>query len=380
MPGLWNLADRGTLLAWHVAFLMLPGCGGNEFQAATNQGGMGGDSGAAGAGDGGALAGTAGSGEAGTASGGGGTGSTECKCPSGSYCLDASTDCKACSALNRLRFGPPERLTTISNLPRYPRAGGTGTDLLYQATGMGLRYTTDASTSAGSAVAHTTARDAAPLLLAKEVTSLGDEGAAFNFAFDREELERRELILGKWSSGALQSVTPAPAPFNDGASSNYQLAVAQAQEPGATPRAYWLSDRSLLRRAAAPAAPSPQLLTALLADGSEPEQVGLSVAGCEAPVTPTEALAPWVTPDGGALFFSHDGTCPPAEPDAAADLDLYAAMLVTATGQLAASATRLQDVNSPANERDPSFSADMCQLYFASDRDGELALYRAERR
>jgi Tol biopolymer transport system component len=40
----------------------------------------------------------------------------------------------------------------------------------------------------------------------------------------------------------------------------------------------------------------------------------------------------------------------------------------------------MSDVNSPMNDVEPSFSADLCDLYFASDRDGKYALYRAHRR
>ena len=45
-----------------------------------------------------------------------------------------------------------------------------------------------------------------------------------------------------------------------------------------------------------------------------------------------------------------------------------------------APAVPLEDVNGDSNDVDPSFSHDFCDLYFASDRDGEYALYRAHRR
>jgi Tol biopolymer transport system component len=59
---------------------------------------------------------------------------------------------------------------------------------------------------------------------------------------------------------------------------------------------------------------------------------------------------------------------------------------VPATGQVLPTAAGptpsqpLADVNSPQDDVDPSFSADFCDLYFSSNRDGRFALYRAHRR
>jgi hypothetical protein len=97
-------------------------------------------------------------------------------------------------------------------------------------------------------------------------------------------------------------------------------------------------------------------------------------------VTPPDDLTPWVTPDGKTLLVSHtgvDATCAPA----GRGKDLYTAPLQPATGQPTLPAALLNDVNSTADDVDPSFSADMCDLYFASNRDGgAFALYRAHRR
>jgi Tol biopolymer transport system component len=86
-----------------------------------------------------------------------------------------------------------------------------------------------------------------------------------------------------------------------------------------------------------------------------------------------------VTNDGKLMVVSHphlNASC-----DATSQgKDIYTALLQPATGQPTAAALPMNDVNSPMNDVEPSFSADMCELYFASDRDGKFALYRAHRR
>ncbi|MES1187816.1 MAG: hypothetical protein ABUL60_28620 [Myxococcales bacterium] len=108
----------------------------------------------------------------------------------------------------------------------------------------------------------------------------------------------------------------------------------------------------------------------------------------DAPVTPVQLfigkdpecaasdpeLAPWVTSDGKTLLLSHtriDASCK----STGQGKDIYAALLQAATGQPTAAALPMNDVNSPMNDVEPSFSGDMCDLYFASDRDGKYALY-----
>jgi hypothetical protein len=248
--------------------------------------------------------------------------------------------------------------------------------LLYQFSGVGLRYTTDSSTSAGSSVEQTLPEDSAPLLLSSNIATLPvTDAAPFNFVFDRlVEDERRNLFFGQWNNG-LQSVEPAPPPYNADGTSNFGLAIALEGAP--TARGYWMTDRVQGSSAA--------LVTALFTANSPGDIVQLRVGPTACPTDQTD-LTPWITPNGETLLFSHervDGDdCMPA----GAGKDIYTALMVPATGQVLPTGTGptpslpLSDVNSSQDDIDPSFSADFCDLYFSSNRDGEFALYRAHRR
>jgi hypothetical protein len=90
-------------------------------------------------------------------------------------------------------------------------------------------------------------------------------------------------------------------------------------------------------------------------------------------------LTPWVTDDGKLLVLSTtrvDAGCALANQGK----DLYTALLQPATGQPTTSAVPMNDVNSGMDDVDPSFSADLCDLYFSSNRDGKFGLYKAHRR
>ena len=365
----------------------LIGCVGNEFSSDGAAGASAGSNGQGGNDQGGSdhggsngVAGTAAGSAAGGRAGSGGAGPASCNCTAGKYCRDGSTDCFDCSKLSLLRFRTPEKLVTLSDGmgARFPRIGATGTDLIYQSNGVGLRYTTDSSSSAGESVAQTAPDDRAPLLLSASVGSLPEATTKpFNFVFDRLlEGERRALYFGEWNSGLI-SAEQAPDPYNAPGTSNFALAIAVQPAPGGAARAYWMTDR--LQQEQLPLA----LMTALFTLDSPGAPVALNIGEGACPALPQD-LTPWITPDGTTLFFSHtrlDAACAPQAPS---HKDLYAALLSPATGQPANAATAaavpLSDVNSPANEVDPSFSADFCDLYFASDRDGENALYRAHRR
>ena len=328
---------------------------------------------------------TGGSGNAGDASnagapdpggsgGSGGVVSSGCDCPAGDYCRDGSSDCFDCAELNRLRFTPPERLTTLSDNgqgSQFPRIGKTTTDLVYVFSGTGVRYTTDSSTSAGSSVKGTMPLDSGPLLLSQNVIGMGPQGATdFNFVYDRVvESMRRALYGGAWNNG-LQTSGQLPAPYNSG-TSDYSMAVALHPSANGAPRAYWMTLRVPGKAT---------LVTALL----EPNDMGAPVAlAVGAPTCPSQDpdLAPWVTPDGKTLLFDHtrvDATCQAT----GQGKDLYTTLLQPATGQPPAgtAALPMNDVNSASDDVQPSFSADLCDLYFASNRDGPYAVYRAHRR
>lgn len=386
--GLRNVPERGLLAAFGVALSCLLGCGGKEFSSGAAGAGGGSGSGSqagnvqggsdgGGSEDGGAAGNVASGGTQSTAGkAGGGTSAVGCNCPAGNYCRDGSTDCFDCAELGRLRFRDPEKLATLSEGEgsRFPRVGATGTDLLYQFAGVGLRYTTDSSTSAGSSVAQTMPDDRAPLLLSSTVRTLPEETVKpFNFVFDRlVEETRRELYFGEWMSG-LMSASSAPPPYNSPGTSNFGLAIALQGIPG-TARAYWMTDRM----SDVPLV----LVTALLTLDTPGEVVTLNIGepGCPASA---EDLTPWVTPDGKTLFFSHTRKGPGCV-DAGQGKDLYWSLMAPATGQPvngeSSAAVAFSDVNSPQDDVDPSFSSDFCELYFSSNRDGQDALYRAHRR
>jgi hypothetical protein len=387
MLGSWNALGQGWQVACTLALLGLSSCGGIEFtpygaggmdanagnaSAGQNSGGSakGGAGSAASAGD----SSSAGAADSGGASGAGGTAASGCDCPAEHYCRDGSVDCFACAELNRLHFATPERLATVSDNGQgshFPRVGTTNTDLLYRFEGAGLRYTTDASTSAGANVKLTDATDSAPLLLATPVAGVDTMALmGFNFVFDREENGLRSLYMGQWNEG-LQEIERVPAPYN-GNKNDYSMAVASKPTADSNARAFWMTDRSVAVGMA------PSLVTALLRPSAPATPVNLKL-GQETCVAVDADLTPWVTSDGKTLLVSHtrlDANCKATSQGK----DIYTALLQPATGLPTAAALPLNDVNSPMNDVEPSFSADLCDLYFASDRDGKYALYRAHRR
>jgi hypothetical protein len=370
--------------------LGLSGCSGAVFTGSGSDGGTtantGGES-AAGAQAGGSSNGAAaGSASAGDSSAGapdtagstgmGGAVSGGCTCPEGHYCRDGSLDCFDCAELNRLHFATPERLATVSDSSQgshFPRVGATSPTLLYRIEGSGIRYTTDASTSPGANVKGTSGTDSGPLLLSAQVKNVSATAMnGFNFLFDRIEDGRRSLYIGQWRDGLVQYEL-APAPYNE-SKNDYSIAVALKATADGVPRAFWITDRDTPtsmgtpRLVTAPAVADAPAMPVQLFIGQDPE----------CPASDPE-LAPWVTNDGKTLLLSHtrvDASCK----STGQGKDIYTALLQPATGQPTAAAVPVNDVNSPMNDVEPSFSADLCDLYFASDRDGKYALYRAHRR
>jgi hypothetical protein len=396
MPGLRNVLRRGSVVACGATWLCLSSCSGQEFAASDATGGSASGSGGSDAAGknsgGGSKTGTGGSGTAGDTisagapdpGGSGGTGGVvqaSCDCPAGHYCRDGSTDCFDCAELNRLHFATPERLATLSAgaASRYPRVGLTSTDLFYHFAGVGMRYTTDASTSAGASVKGTIQQDGGPLLLKEDVTGVPTPSmTGFNFVFDRPvEMGRRQLQVGEWKNG-LGTAELLPAPFNSG-TNDFSMAIAPHATPDNIARAFWMTGRDAMSMML-----GPSLVTSLLSANSVGALVTLNVG--QAKCTPIDFtakadpdLTPWVTEDGKTLLVSttrQDANCA----SAGQGKDIYTALLQPATGQPTAAAVPMSDVNSPMDDVDPSFSADLCDLYFSSNRDGKYALYRAHRR
>jgi hypothetical protein len=374
----------------------LSSCGGKEFVSTPDSGGSsssgkggsnsagkdagGSDSGATGGTNGGGDVASGGAPDPGGSAGTGGMITTSCDCPAGHYCRDGSVDCFDCAELNRLHFTPPERLATLSDNgqdSKYPRVGTSATDLVYTFSGIGMRYTTDSSTSAGSSVKGTMPPDSGPLLLSESITGVGPQAAgSFNFVFDRVvEGTRRQLFGGQWTNG-LQLSAQLPPPYNTTTGNgDYSMAIALHPNGTGAARAYWMAQHD------ANAAPS--LVTALFeATVMTGAVVNLAVGAPDCkPSSDDLDLAPWVTSDGKTLLFSHtriDAKCQPS----GQGKDLYTTLLQPADGQppTGTAALPMYDVNSAADDVQPSFSADLCDLYFASNRDGKYAVYRAHRR
>jgi hypothetical protein len=89
--------------------------------------------------------------------------------------------------------------------------------------------------------------------------------------------------------------------------------------------------------------------------------------------------APWLTPDGRALFFSArriDEGCAPA-PSAVSHL--YVVEL-SAAGQPTGNARVVNPLNDPSvRQTDPSLSPDSCELLFSAQPEGSMKLYHAPR-
>ena len=376
-------------LAACVALFSLSSCSGAEFtgggaagksntagsaSGGTDSGGDAGETSSGGTPDPGGSSGSGGS-VSGGSGGSGGSAPGGCDCGPGEYCRDGTADCRPCAELNRLNFSTPQRLATVSDNGQgshFPRVGSTATDLLYRFEGTGLRYTADASTSAGNTVQTSLATDSGPLLLASGVSGLPSmDLLTFNFVFDRLDGEKRSLFAAQWNGGALETTERVPAPYN-GTGNDYSLAIATNPTADGVARAFWMTDRGAATMQ--PAA----LITARIGanEPAAPVKLGIGQVDC---LASDADLAPWVTSNGKTLLVSHarlDASCKAT----AQGKDIYVALLQPATGLPTAAALPMSDVNSPMNDVEPSFSADMCDLYFASDRDGKYALYRAHRR
>jgi len=387
MFGSRDALRRGWLVASSAGLLSLNSCSGTAFTSDGSAAGTSANGGNAAAGQhaGGSSSGaSAGSDAGGDASGGapdtggsGGSGGVTpvgCNCKPEQYCRDGTLDCFDCAKLNRLNFATPERLATVSDNGQgshFPRVGATNTELLYRFEGTGLRYTTDASTSPGGNVEGTVATDSGPLLLSADVSSVDTMSMGFNFLFDRVENGRRSLYVGQWKDG-LSAFEPAPSPYNE-TKNDYSIAVALKPTADGIARAFWMTDRDTPNSMG-----TPRLVTAVAVADAPAAPVNLRIGQDTCPATDQD-LAPWVTGDGKTLLVSHtrfDANCKAT----GQGKDIYAALLEPGTGLPTAPALPMNDVNSPMNDVEPSFSADLCDLYFASDRDGKFGLYRAHRR
>lgn len=390
---------------WAAGWLSLPACSGARFKSGEGasagraisaggsagsraEGGASGEPGDAGTGGSAGGAGRAGGGAAGSGGASGsassGTaglaamagagavgGSASCSCNAGEYCR--AERCYPCTDLSKLDFAPPEPIDDTAGL-RFPRSGPSDVSLFFTRTdspASGLWYVPELGASAPLALGGQDAPARSGLLFVGPAGMLG-----YDVLFDEVGANGRSIRAASFESSALANTAAARAPLAGGYFDDYS--VAYASTPG---RAYWMSTRD----------GAPALYTGLLGSDTftlvELTIPATGTAGTSCPRQGDDAT-PWVTPDGRLLLFRAvplDGDCTPVDGDAS---DLYAALLDSATGLPRANAiVALNGVNTTGDasvESDPSFSADLCTLYLASDGGGaeghQFRLFRALRR
>jgi hypothetical protein len=379
-----------------AAVIVAIACGGSEFSSNGDAGtggsgggggslgksGSGGASGSAGnpGGAGGAGGGGGASGSGGTGGGSGGTGGggpcSNVTCGSTEYCNGDTGKCAVCSNLARFRFGQPERIEAVSTLvagnQRFPRVAQSPVGMLFRmgtdGEELSLWLTPDFNQPGseqpfGASVDSPGQAESGALEAETHLPS----GEDVNLFFDRAESDgfsRRDLLATFHSGPTSSNGIRLPAPFNaeptEPASSNYSIAVATQ-----VARAWWMTDRN---------DPAGELVTAPLTAGATATRVDLATpGGCQ---RSGADATPWVPADASLMLFRYFENCEAAGPN-----DLFVVLLAP-SGAPAGAALPLEDVNRPASdETDPSMSADLCWLYFASDGgQGEFDVYRAPRR
>jgi hypothetical protein len=227
-----------------------------------------------------------------------------------------------------------------------------------------LWYAPDVQSAPGGVIGASTA-------LRAGLDFFGDPGTlGFDVLFTETASDgTRSILAATWQNGALGAEQEAPAPLTPSNSDDYDVAFARM-----TSRAYFMTSdggSTLLVTGTLGSSRTDPVLLALPAPGGGTCALGATDA------------TPWVTPDGRVLLFSApplDAKCQPLDGAAA---DLYVALMNPTTGAPLTTAVALLS-SSGTNEIDPSFGADLCSLYFASDKsaqnDGRTRLFRALRR
>jgi hypothetical protein len=312
----------------------------------------------------------------GEASGVDGPVTTCAACSATQYCNEASGLCTDCADLSRLEFVAPVLVPAVSNGPGndqlFPRIGvtGAGWEMVYVftdpvSTNTELAATTNWGTTQGTSlpVSINNSLQSGPLLLPPGSTLFGataGPGSAL-LLYDNPSSGKRSI----WSASAGTSggtIAELQGEVNSGVSDSH-IAVALKALGGA--RVWWTSTRSV-----GPSSVS-GLFTFPIAGGGNAVYVPLDLDnGCHCQDADVE---PWVTPDGAHLFFSCAGRDPTTGCTTTLDAGhkhLYRTMLDPSTGlQLTGSTVRLTVVDQDGvDDRTPSFSPDMCGLYFSSAR------------
>jgi hypothetical protein len=325
-------------------------------------------------GSGGSQAGRAGvagsSGTGGSAGKAGSAGAAGCDCNPGQYCRAGT--CRDCADLSSVETRAPEEVLDHPNSGlRFPRVGASPSSLFFTLLAPSrseLWYVEDPEASASITLGDAQTPSRSGLFYA------GGGSFEFSALFDQVDGAQRGVMTAAWDGSTLSDIRSAGAPFGAAGADDYGVALAAA-----TSRVYFMSTRD----------GSPALYTGLLGSSSA-TVVTLEVprvSGGGTCARSGEDATPWVTEDGSLLVFRSlpmDATCEPVDGSAS---DLYVAALQPATGMALTTAVALSGVNvttGESTETDPSFSPDLCVLYFASDGGSaggfDFKLFRAERR
>jgi hypothetical protein len=383
-----RIRDAAVSLAAFAALGPLS-CGGSRFSAgepagagqggAAGGGGTGGDAGAGGAAASGA--GSSGKGAAGDGSGGatggasggagkgGSAGSGSCNCTPVQYCRAGT--CRNCADLSSVQIGAPEEVLDHPDAGvRFPRVGDSRTSLFFSLVTPArseLWYVDDPSASGAITLGDAQTPSRSGLFYVES------PGIGFSALFDELQNGERRVVRAEWSGSALTDFQLAGAPFGGGGFDDYSVAIAAE-----TNRTYFMTTRD----------GTPTLRTGVYGtDEATTVNIAVPAQGGVTCAPSGEDFTPWVTDDGALLVFRSlpmDDQCRPLD---GAATDLYAVPLQPTTGMPVTPAAALAGANvtgGESTETDPSFSPDLCTLYFASDGGSaegfDFRVFRALRR
>jgi hypothetical protein len=366
-----------------------PSCNGAVFQgddgavAGEAGGGATGTGASAGAGAGGDVSSEAGSGgalqtEGGEAHGGGGASggcTVSADCATGEFCRDgACVSCTDFSDLGSLAYGAAEPLELLNDSAdqealRFARRVQQGSSLVYVRDFFGgaLWFTSDPASSVGVPISKTDVYENGGLPVALELPA---PLTGLNFFFSRrarsgdDSAKTHQFGAVLAEDGTTSGEQKLPAPFNsEEVVASFGLALSAT-------RAVWMRNVDGML--------GMQLVTSPLPPQGEPTELRLPLpGGCG--FAGEFDLVPWLTPDGGTLFFAArriDESCTPAA-DTATHIYVLA---LSSAGQPVGMAHALTGLaEADLRQSDPSLSPDGCELLFSAQRDNALQLYRAPR-
>lgn len=376
--------------AW-LGSLGLGGCDGAKFSAATGEGGEGGEGGeqqtsggvpsSAGerpsAGDAGQAGEPTQGGSGNEAGAPSGSCTDNAACASGTFCDQGScVSCGQIADLAELEYGNPVPLEVINEKAgiaglRFARPIGEGPGLVYTRDFFGgaLWFTSDAEQTDGVALA--TPVDTYQNGGLRVAFSLPQELAAHDFFFQRSVVDTamvtKSSLYGATldDAGNLSEAVPLPAPFNQAnVTASYSLALSER-------RAIWTQNLN--------GSLDIHLKTiGLPSEGQEPADLLLPLPFDCGTAAELE-YAPWLTPDGETLFFTARTATEACMFTNETPSRIYVVGL-SSSGEPLGAARELGGLGPDGSRQtDPALSADGCQLFYSSQSDESMLLYRAER-